>query len=162
MVIRKATGEEMLSLWGYESVENASYTAKFFNQNISSGNAVFWALDHNGELIGELYVLLDLEDKDFADGINRAYLCAFRVQAAYRGQGLGSSLMEKAIAELKEHGFRSAAIGVAMDEPQNIRLYRRMGFTEKIKDCYFDPCGFDENGQAIYEEAGWWLLSKEL
>ncbi len=162
MVIRKATGEEMLSLWGYESIENASYTAKFFYQNISSGNAVFWALDHNGELIGELYVFLDLDDKDFADGTDRAYLCAFRVSAEYRGQGLGSKLMMRAITELKEKGFRSATIGVSNDEPQNIKMYHHMGFSVKIKDCYYDPCGFDKNGNPIYEEAGWWLLSKEL
>ena len=162
MLIRKATGEEMLLLWGYESIESASYTAKFFYQNISSGNAVFWTLDHDGELIGELYVFLDLDDNDFADGTSRAYLCAFRVKAEYRGRGLGSSLMERTIAELKEGGFKSATIGVAVDEPQNIRLYHRLGFTEKIKDFYYDPCGFDENGRSIYEEAGWWLLIKEL
>ena len=60
MRIRKATAEEMLSLWGYQDLENAPYTAKFFYRNITSGNAVFWALDHAGELIGELYVFLDL------------------------------------------------------------------------------------------------------
>lgn len=162
MSIRKATGEEMLSLWGYEDIEKASYTAKFFYQNISSGNAVFWTLDHDGELIGELYAFLDLDDKDFADGTGKVYLCAFRVKEEYRGQGLGSSLMEKAIAELKENGFRTATIGVAVDEPQNIKLYHRMGFTKKIKDCNYDPCGFNAYGQQLYEEAGWWLLSKEL
>jgi ribosomal protein S18 acetylase RimI-like enzyme len=162
MLIRKATGEEMLRLWGYEGPENASPTAKLFYDNISSGNTVFWALDNDRDLIGELYVFLDLEDKDFADGKNTAYLCAFRVKKEYRGQGLGSSLMEKAIAELKDNGFRSATIGVAIDEPQNIKLYHHMGFNVKIKNCYYDPCGFDENGQPIYEEAGWWLLSKEL
>ncbi len=162
MLIRKATGEEMLSLWGYDSVESASFTAKFFYQNISSGNAVFWTLDHNGELIGELYVFLDLDDNDFANGINRAYLCAFRVKSEHRGKGLGGRLMERALEELKESGFRSATIGVEIDEPQNIKMYHRIGFTEKIKDCYYDPCGFDANGQPVYEEAGWWLLSKEL
>ena len=34
MIIRKATGEEMLSLWGYEGMENASFTAKYFYQYI--------------------------------------------------------------------------------------------------------------------------------
>ena len=126
MLIRKASGEEMLSLWGYEDIKNAPCTARFFYQNITSGNAVFWALDLDGELIGELYVFLDLEDHDFADGTSRAYLCAFRVNPEYRGQGLGSSLMEKALAELKESGFSSATIGVASDEPQNLKLYRRM------------------------------------
>lgn len=56
MLIRKATGEEMLKLWGYQDENTASPTAKFFYRNISSGNAIFWTLDNGGELIGELYV----------------------------------------------------------------------------------------------------------
>ena len=162
MIIRKATAEEMLTLWGYEDIDNASPTAQFFYHNIFAGNAVFWALDKSGELIGELYVFLDLEDKDFADGKNIAYLCAFRVKTEYRGCGFGSSLMEKALAELKKDGFHKATIGVERNERANIRLYSQLGFTEKIKDCHYDPCGLDENLQPLYEEDSWWLLAKEL
>ena len=162
MLIRKATAEEMLKLWGYENEETASWTAKFFYRSIASGNAVFWTLDHEGILIGELYVFQDLEDKDFADGENTAYLCAFRVREGYRGQGLGSRLMQAALSELKEKGFRTATIGVGSDKPQNIRLYSRFGFDRKIRDCHYDPCGMDENNQPEYEETAWWLLSKDL
>ena len=162
MLIRKATGEEMLNLWGYQDERSASPTAKFFYRNISSGNAVFWTLDHDGDLIGELYIYLNLDDKDFADGETTAYLCAFRVKEGYRGQGLGSRIMNTALAELKKTGFHFATIGVGSDKPQNIQLYRRLGFRQKIKDCHYDPCGMDENNQPEYEEEAWWLLSKEL
>ena len=162
MQIRKASGEEMLKLWGCEDAASAPPTAKFFYHHIASGNAVFWTADNDGELIGELYVFLNLEDKDFADGESRAYLCAFRVKKEYRGRGLGSRLMEAALAELKEAGFHTATIGVGSDKPMNIRLYRRFGFTGKIKDCHYDPCGMDENNQPEYEEEAWWLLSKDL
>ena len=162
MLIRKATGEEMLKLWGYQDVHSASTTAKFYYRHISSGNAVFWTLDNGGDLIGELYVFMNLDDKDFADGKTTAYLCAFRVKECYRGQGLGSRIMETALAELKELGFRSATIGVGSDKPQNIQLYRRLGFNKKVKDCHYDPCGMDENGQPEYEEDAWWLLAKRL
>ena len=102
MLIRKATSNEMLKLWGYPAINNASPTAKFFCQNISSGNADFWTLDNDGELIGELYAFLTItEDKDFADGTDTAYLCAFRVRKDYRGQGLGTRLMEAVLADLK-------------------------------------------------------------
>lgn len=157
MQIREATGEEMLTLWGREN-DTTSTTAKFFCDNIASGNAIFWTIDNDGELIGELYGFLDLNDKDFADGSNTAYLCAFRVKEEYRGQGLGSSLLEHAINKLREMEFRNITIGVGSDEPQNIRLYNRFGFTEKIKDCHYDPCSLDENGQPDYEEKTWWLL----
>lgn len=162
MLIRKATGEEMLALWGYQEASTASPTATFFYNNITTGNAVFWTLDNDGELIGELYVFFDLEDKDFADGKNTAYLCAFRVKKEYRGQGNGSRLMATVLAELKEIGFRNVTIGVGCDEPQNIRLYRRFGFNTKIKDCHYDPCAIDENMLPQYEDTAWWLLQKGL
>ncbi len=162
MRIRQATGEEMLALWGCQDVTAASPTAKFFYYSISAGNAVFWALDKDGELIGELYAFFDLEDKDFADGETTAYLCAFRVKKEYRGRGYGSRLMTAVLTALKESGFHRATIGVGCDEPRNISLYRRFGFTAKIKDCYDDPCARDENMRPLHEEIPWWLLSKAL
>ncbi len=162
MRIRKATGEEMLALWGCAEVSAAPPTARFFYSSITAGNAVFWTLDHDGELAGELYVFFSLDDRDFADGKDTAYLCAFRVKEEYRGQGHGSRMMAAALAELKEMGFRRATIGVGADEPQNLRLYRRFGFNTKIKDCHYDPCGLDENMRPQYEDPAWWLLQKEL
>lgn len=162
MLIRKASGAEMLELWGYEDENTASATARFFYNSISSGNAVFWTVDNDGKLIGELYAFLNLDDKDFADGQNTAYLCAFRIKKEFRGKGLGSRLMNAAFADLKEKGFKCVTIGVNSDEPQNIRLYERLGFIDKIKNCYYDPCSLDDNNEPEYDEAGWWLLSKDL
>ena len=162
MQIRKATSKEMLALWGYQDFDTSSPTAKYFYDNIAAGNAVFWTIDKGGELIGELYAFFRLDDKDFADGQNTAYLCAFRVKKEYRGRGNGSRLMTTAFAELKDIGFRIVTIGVGSDEPQNLRLYRRLGFTTKIKDCHYDPCGMDANMQPIYEDTAWCLLKKDL
>ncbi len=162
MLIRKATAEEMLALWGCPDENAAPPTARFFCRHLSAGNAVFWALDSGEGLVGELYAFLDLEDRDLADGKNTAYLCAFRVNKEYRGQGLGSRLMEAALADLKEAGFRRATIGVSPGEPLNMRLYRRLGFGTKIKECHYDPCGMDENMKPVYEETAWWLLAKDL
>ena len=160
MLIRKATADEMLRLWGYQNVNHASPTAKFFYQNISSGNAVFWTLDHNGELIGELYAFLNIaDDKDFADGSTTAYLCAFRVKKEYRGQGLGSKMMNTVLADLKSVGFRYATIGVS--EERNKKLYNRLGFTKIVKDCYIDPCAMNESMMPVQDE-GYCLLLKSL
>ena len=162
MFARKASGEEMLRLWGYRDGEEPSTTARFFRDNIASGNADFWTMDHNGELIGELYAFRDIpEDRDFADGKTTAYLCAFRIREDFRGQGLGTRLMETVLASLKAEGFRRVTIGVGPEEEQNVRLYRRMGFTGKVKDCYTDPCAMDENMRPRADDC-YWLLAKDL
>lgn len=151
----------MLNLWGYPEISNASPTTRFFYNNIESGNAIFWTVDNGGELIGELYVFRNLTDMDFADGKETAYLCAFRVREDYRGKGIGSKLLREVLDSLKAAGFKKATIGVGPDEERNIRLYRRFGFTEKVKDCFVDPCAVDENMQPKPDE-GFWLLLKEL
>lgn len=129
MRIRRATENELLDLWGYGSIHTASSNAKFFYNNIKRGNAEFWALDYDGELVGELYVFYDLEDKAFADGKRTAYLCAFRVRKDLRGQGLGTKLICRVIEHIKDLGYQRISIGVDTADTANIRLYRRIGFT---------------------------------
>ena len=161
MTIRRASGEEMLALWGYPDADTAPPTAKFFFQNIASGNAIFWTVDRDGELIGELYAFLNIrEDPAFADGKTTAYLCAFRIKREYRGQGLGNKLMEAALSDLRSMGFRRATIGV--DDSRNEALYRRLGFVTDVKTCYFDPCARDKAMQPEPDDAGYLLLAKEL
>lgn len=147
MKIRRATEYELLDLWGYEGIHTASSTAKFFYDNIKRGNAEFWTIDYDGELIGELYVFYDLEDKDFADGKRTAYLCAFRVRADFRGQGLGTKLICHVMEHIKNLGYQRISIGVVATNMANIRLYKRLGFTIKRKECVEDPCDRDENMQ---------------
>lgn len=161
MKIRKADAEEMLKLWGYADAAQASPTARFFYRSISSGNAVFWTVDHEGELIGELYAFKDIEeDKDFADGKTTAYLCAFRIKKDYRGLGLGSRLMSAVLADLKTAGFIRATIGVSDDSLR--KMYQHMGFATDVKICHYDPCARDENMQPEYDREGYWLLAKDL
>lgn len=161
MTIRKSNSAELLALWEYNSIEDASPTARFFCQNLDLGNATFWAVYDGDMIVGELYAFKDMDDKDFADGIDTAYLCAFRIEKDYRGKGYGSSLMKTVLEELKESGFTRATIGVGMDEEDNISVYRHMGFTTKIKDCFEDPCARDESMRPKKDE-GFWLLAKTL
>ena len=159
--IRTADGDEMLALWGYPDPDTAPPTAKYFYDNLTSGNAIFWALEQDGALIGELYAFLDIEeDRDFADGRGTAYLCAFRIRQEFRGKGLGSRLMEAALTDLRAIGFRRATIGVS--DARNEALYRRLGFVDFVKTCCFDPCARDEAMQPEPDEAGYRLLAKEL
>ena len=69
--------------------------------------------------------------------------------------------METVLASLKAEGFRRATIGVGPEEEQNVRLYRRMGFTGKVKDCYMDPCAMDEYMRPRADDC-YWLLEKDL
>ena len=78
-----------------------------------------------------------------------------------RGRGLGTALLEHAAAQAGREGFTQLTVGVEYSEEANIRLYRRLGFTEFIKDCVFDPCSMDENMEPE-PHTGFHLLMKRL
>ncbi|NLO40793.1 MAG: GNAT family N-acetyltransferase [Ruminiclostridium sp.] len=139
MTIRPGTIDEMLSLW-YKF-----YTTEFFVENLQSGNAEFWTVEDQGRLVGELYLFKHLSDHDFADGFTTAYLYGFYVAEDMRGKGLGTLLLKTVLERLSELSFRYATIGVEPHEKANVRLYERMGFTEKIKTCHINLCDVDKN-----------------
>jgi len=122
-------------------------TTAFFYENIKNNNAQFWTYDNDSKLAGELYVFRSLDDKDFADGRDKAYLCAFRITEELRGKGYGTKLISHVINCLESEGITTVTIGVDETEEANVRLYHKLGFLEKIKDCYTDPCDVDENMQ---------------
>ena len=160
-IVRQRSARDMLTLWGYKSFDEASPTARYFYDNIESGNAIFWSLCNEGNIVGELYSFLELEDKDFADGMDTAYLCALRVKEDHRGKGYGSILMNTALSDLKSKNFSFATIGVGMDEEKNQKMYEHMGFNRKVKECFFDPCARDKDMKPSADE-GFILLSKKL
>ncbi|MEG2917910.1 MAG: GNAT family N-acetyltransferase [Clostridium sp.] len=106
-------------------------------------------------------MFLKLSDSEFADGIHTAYLCAFRIIKELRGQGYGTKLIDTVLEHIKELGFKAVTIGVDETETDNLRLYKRIGFTQKIKDSFSDPCNVDDN-QIPNACEKFWLLKKQL
>ena len=109
----------------------------------------------------ELYVFFKLEDYDFADGNEKAYLCAFRIAEEYRHQGLGTTLITFVMDQLKQQGIKKVTIGVDETEEDNYRLYQRLGFDNKMKDSFVDPCNVDCMRNPKKCDC-FWLLSKDL
>ena len=128
---------------------------------IGKGKAEFWTIELDNRLVGELYAFLDLDDKDFADGKTTAYLCAFRVTDEMRGKGLGTKLMLKVFERLTDMGYIYTTIRVEPEETANIRLYNRLGFTEKVKALTVDPCAVDGDFKPVLCKE-YFLLKKIL
>ncbi|MFZ0446787.1 MAG: GNAT family N-acetyltransferase [Bacillus sp. (in: firmicutes)] len=143
MIIRQATIEEMVKHW-YKF-----HTSEFFSDNMEQGNAEFWAIEYHARLIGELYLFKQLGDHDFADGNTTAYLYGFQIEEIMRGKGLGTMLMNRVLERLRELNFRYVTIGVEPEEEDNVRLYTKMGFKQKVKIVSVNPCDVDENFNPI-------------
>ncbi|MBI5412102.1 GNAT family N-acetyltransferase [Candidatus Peregrinibacteria bacterium] len=94
----------------------------------------FWVVENEKEIIGELHIYWDNEDKDEANGKDRAYLSALRIHPNYRSQKLGTKLVERALARIKEKGYEEVTIGAYKHEPHIQELYKKWGFTHLIKE----------------------------
>ena len=73
--------------------------------------------------------------RDHGDKV--AYVDLLAVHPDFAGLGLGSALLRTAFAGASQAGFRSGRLGVASDNPNAIRLYARVGMTQRWRvDSY--------------------------
>ncbi len=129
MNIRQGTIEEFKALWHYSE----SHTYNYFLSGLTGGNIEFWTVDNNG-LIGELYIFWDSEDKEEADGIKRAYLCALRIKPEHQGAGLSTLLMKSVMNRIYEKGYTEITIGIDNDDYDKLlKVYQKWGFTTRVK-----------------------------
>ena len=161
MLIRIGSVDELKLLWK----NSGSPTENYFIEGIKKGNIEFWTVenDKDNQLIGELYIFWDSEDKDEANGKDRAYICAFRIDEKYRGLGLGKELMKRVLERVIEKEFCEATIGVDNDDADRLsKMYKSWGFSELVKLQNIDNHYLDINGEATYYEVPYALyLNKQ-
>lgn len=135
MNIRQGTIEEFQKLWNY--TETTTY--RYFLGNLTAGNIEFWTVELEEQLIGELYIFWDSPDKDEADGVNRAYLCAFRIKREHQNKGYGKLLFQAVLNRIEEKGFKEVSIGIDTREYEKLsNFYKDFGFNELIKQKKID------------------------
>ena len=140
MDIRVGTIEELKRTWKW-SLSNLN----FFIKNIEEENAEMWIIEKEGQIIGNLFLFKKLDDYDFANGADRCYLCAFRIDEEYQGKGYGSMLINQVVERARELNFLEITIGVEEHIEKNFIMYSNKGFKTKIKISNVDPCEVDDN-----------------
>ena len=91
-------------------------------------------MEIDGRVVGELHLHWKQEDREEADGANRAYLSALRLRPDLRGRGYGTRLIEQAIERIRSRGFTEVTIGAYADEARTQQFYRRCGFNQSVKE----------------------------
>jgi ribosomal protein S18 acetylase RimI-like enzyme len=161
MIVRIGSIEELKLLWE----NNNSPTQRYFINGIEKGDIEFWIVEdeENRRLVGELYIFWDSEDKDEANGKDRAYLCAFRINEDYRGRGLGSKLMKGVLERVVEKGFHEITIGVDNNDADRLsQMYKSWGFSQIIKCANIDYHFLDINNQPMYYKIPYALYLNRL
>ena len=131
-------------------------------RNTKSGRTLMWLIEEpSAGIIGQAFVMLISSERNAADGVQRAYVFAFRVKPNWRGRGIGTKLMHFVEDDLRQRGFSIVTLNVAKDNPDALRLYKRLGY--KIIGSrsgiwsYKDDQG---NLQHVHEPA--WRMEKEI
>lgn len=130
VIIRQVTQADLPGMeWDGEYAHFRRVYAEAY-QRMQRGYTVLWVADLPGTgLIGQVFIQLVCDRPELADGYERAYLYSFRVREAYRGQGLGTLIMDIVEDDLRQRGFQYVTLNVARDNPRAQQLYRRRGYT---------------------------------
>lgn len=112
---------QLKSLWR-EAFGDEECFIDFFFSTAYSSERCFAALE-NGNVLGALYVFDTL-----ADGEKYAYLYAIATKAQRRGEGICTTLMQEAHAELSERGYAGAILVPASESL--FAFYERLGYAE--------------------------------
>ena len=98
-------------------------------KRMQKGTAMAWVADSGSAgIVGQVFLQLDCDRPELADGWNRAYLFSFRMKPAFRNLGLGTKMMEVLEDYLVKRNFSRLTLNVARDNPDAIRLYKRYGY----------------------------------
>lgn len=112
-----------------------------FRKEIETGNRIVYVYKVNGEFLGEIAYVFDMNDSDYTIPNQRIYLSRLIVKPEYRNKGIGSILVDFMIDEIMKMGYKEISIGVDKDNTAALHLYCKKGFTSVIFD------GADEYGE---------------
>jgi ribosomal protein S18 acetylase RimI-like enzyme len=131
-------------------------------QRSRRGLNVLWLAEQPGlGVLGQVFIQLNCDRPEMCNGIDRAYLYAFRVRPAFRSMGLGARMLRVAEDDLLEREYRYLTLNVARVNVRAQTFYRRHGFSvvapEPGRWSYVDHEGRLRN---IVEPA--WRMEKRL
>lgn len=131
-IIRKIKTDELhilTELFHYHDVDGMIQENK---ANLEKNNIDIFLLFIGSRPAGELHVMYDNIDTDFAIKNKRAYLYAYRIHKDFQNKGWGKILMQAVLSILEKQGYCEFTIGVEDNNERARHMYINFGFTESI------------------------------
>jgi len=117
----------LTELFDYNDVEDMISEC---TQNIQNSIIDIFVLYDNSELIGELHVMYESDDENYAARGRRAYLFAFRIREDHQNKGYGTHFLKAVLSLLKENGYYEFTVGVEDENFRAKHIYQSLGFNE--------------------------------
>ena len=93
-----------------------------------SGNRLTYVYLENGEYIGEVSLVFDMNDSDYTILNKRVYLSRLIVKEDFRQKGIGTKLIQYITNIAKELNYEEISVGVDLDNYKALKLYVNNGF----------------------------------
>ena len=117
----------LTQLFEYNDVAQMIHECK---ENIQKGIIDIFVLYDGEILIGELHVLYEGDDRNYAIRGRRAYLFAFRIREEYQNKGYGTQFLNTVLSLLKENGYCEFTVGVEDDNFRAKHMYQALEFND--------------------------------
>ena len=130
--LHAADFQKCADLW---NMKKQRALAERFYSDLQSGNRLTWVCEQNGILLGEISLVLDMNDPEYTIPHKRAYVSHLIVKKDCRRQGIGRSLVEHVIERAQQMDIKELTIGVDLDNFAALRLYAKAGFDRILDVC---------------------------
>ena len=116
----------LTELFDYNDVEDMISEC---TQNIQNGIIDIFVLYDNSELIGELHVMYESDDENYA-ALRQAgvSVCVSGVREDHQNKGYGTHFLKAVMSLLKENGYYEFTVGVEDENFRAMHMYQVLGF----------------------------------
>jgi ribosomal protein S18 acetylase RimI-like enzyme len=162
VTVRQVRAEDLPGLeWEGEFVHFRRLYAEAYRRALRGLSILWLAEEPQGFIIGQVFVQLTCDRPELCNGIDRAYLYAFRVRSTYRSLGIGALLLHTAEEDIIQRGYQFVTLNVGKENPRAQAFYQRHGFSvvasEPGRWSYIDHNGRIRD---VVEPA--WRMEKKL
>lgn len=119
------------------------YPLSFWLGHIESDSAVFYVAEVSGKVVGYALSRVEVVPSHFTPGkmVRAGHIVSIAVREAYRGKGIGTTLMTMLLKALREvQGAEEAFLEVRVSNEPALRLYHKLGFVivKRLQSYYLD------------------------
>ncbi len=157
VTLRTATEDDLPKLEWFGQYRHFRNLFRRTFREQKAGRRLMLLADLNSFPIGHVFIHFKTNDLLTP----RAYLYSFRVMEMFRGQGIGTWLIQEAESLTLERQLARISIAVAKDNTSALRLYRRLGYGI-VGDDDGRWSYLDHRGKIRHVHEPCWLLEKNL
>ncbi len=139
-MILKGTVSDLVNVCRFDDREVSQ-----ISMYLESGKAELYIARENGIAVSWLLFFHQLEDREAANGISRAFIT---LPDFSRSSAAATELVEQACRTARANRFTEIATA-AVSQSEQIPLLEKLCFSEKIKDCSNHLVIKNDNGQNI-------------